>query len=45
MFGIDSKETARIEARIDWITKCAVILIQRAAQFFRIELPLPPKEN
>jgi len=44
VFGNDAKKLAAIEARLDWLTKCVVILVQKIAAFFKIDLPPAPEE-
>lgn len=41
MFGIDDKEVKVIQARVLWITQCAVLIIQKLGEFLKIELPPP----
>ena len=44
MFGIDSAEMKRIEARLDWLTKCGVILMLKLGELLHVEFPPPPEE-
>jgi hypothetical protein len=44
LFGINSEETAKIEARINWLSQCAVILVKKAAAALHIELPPSPDD-
>lgn len=42
MFGLNNEETALIEARLVWLTACAVIVMQAIGKLLHLPFPPPP---